>query len=104
MGGPESNRRRDFMASPKTDFVSDALAVSSARKGIAGSSEQYPTRAEPTRACGKLKPSEEKFRGMVDAIPTFAWCALPVGSVEFFNQRGHDNTGTSQLEHRHSGW
>src|SRR5260370_32631342 len=104
MGGPESNRRRDFMASPKTDFVSDALAVSSARKGIAGSPEQYPTRAEPDRAFDELKPSEDKFRVMVDAIPTFAWCALADGSVEFFNQRWHDYTGLSPLEARRWGW
>ena len=95
MSGPESNRRKDFMASPKTDFVSDALAVSSAEKGITGSSEQYPTHAELERAFDELKTSEDKFRVMVDAIPTLAWCALADGSVEFFNQRWHDYTGLS---------
>ena len=64
------------MASPKTDFVSDALAVSSAEKGITGSSEQYPTHAELERAFDELKTSEDKFRVMVDAIPTLAWCSL----------------------------
>ncbi len=59
------------MASRKTDYVSEALAVSSAEKGIAGSSEQYPASAEPERAFDELKTSEEtkiryyswKFRG-----------------------------------------
>jgi hypothetical protein len=75
------------MASPKMDYVSEALAVSTAEKGIAGSSAQYTTRAEPERAFDELKTSEDKFRVMVDAIPTLAWCSLADGSVEFFNQR-----------------
>jgi hypothetical protein len=70
MSGPESNRRRDFTASPKTDDVSEEEAISSAGKGIAGSSEQYPTRAEPERVFDELKASEDKFRLMVDTIPT----------------------------------
>jgi hypothetical protein len=41
MNGLESIRRKDFTVSAKTDDVSEALAVSSARKGIAGFSEQY---------------------------------------------------------------
>jgi PAS domain S-box-containing protein len=92
------------MASPKTDYVSEALAVSTAEKGIAGSSEQYPTRAEPERAFDELKTSEDKFRVMVDAIPTLAWCSLADGSVEFFNQRWHDYTGLSPQEAYRWGW
>ncbi len=92
------------MASPKTDFVSDALAVSSAEKGITGSSEQYPTHAELERAFDELKTSEDKFRVMVDAIPTLAWCSLADGTVEFLNQRWHDYTGLSPREAQRWGW
>src|ERR1700694_4382886 len=38
----------------------------------------------------EMKISEAKYRVMIDAIPTMAWCSLPDGSVEFFNQRWHD--------------
>ena len=48
--------------------------------------------------------SEDKFRVMVDAIPTLAWCSLADGSVEFFNQRWHDYTGLSAQEAHRWGW
>jgi formate hydrogenlyase transcriptional activator len=73
-------------------------------KGIAGSSEQYSASAEPERAFDELKTSEDKFRVMVDAIPTLAWCSLADGSVEFFNQRWHDYTGLSPQEADRWGW
>jgi PAS domain S-box-containing protein len=46
--------------------------------------------------------SEDRYRTMIDAIPTMAWSALPDGSVEFANQRWHDYTGLSAEELR--GW
>ncbi len=71
MSGPESinNRRGDFRASLIMHDVSEAFAVSSAGKGIAGSSEQYSASAEPERTFDELKTSEDKFRVMVDVIP-----------------------------------
>src|SRR3989442_8430452 len=48
--------------------------------------------------------SEDKFRVMVDAIPTLAWCSLADGSVEFFNQPWHDYTGLSAQEAHRWGW
>ncbi len=60
--------------------------------------------AEPERTLDELKTSEDKFRVMVDAIPTLAWCALADGSVEFFNQRWHDYTGLSPQEAYRWGW
>jgi len=68
MSGPESNRRRDLTASANTDDVSEAVAVSSVGKAIAGSSEQYQTKAETEKAFDELKRSEHKFRVMVDTI------------------------------------
>ena len=51
-----------------------------------------------------MKKSEDKYRVMVDAIPTLAWCSLADGSVEFFNQRWYDCTGPSPQEARRWGW
>jgi PAS domain S-box-containing protein len=47
---------------------------------------------------------EDKFRIMVDAIPTLAWCNLPDGSNEFLNQRWHDYMGHSPEESHGWGW
>src|SRR6266446_2222316 len=60
--------------------------------------------AEPERTFDELQNSEDKFRVMVDAIPTLAWCSLADGSVEFFNQRWHDYTGLSAQEAHRWGW
>jgi formate hydrogenlyase transcriptional activator len=51
-----------------------------------------------------MKNSEDKFRVMVDTIPTLAWCNLPDGSNEFLNQRWHDYTGLSEEEAHGWGW
>jgi formate hydrogenlyase transcriptional activator len=51
-----------------------------------------------------MKISEAEYRVSIDAIPTMAWCSLPDGSVEFFNQRWHDYTGVSFEEARGWGW
>jgi PAS domain-containing protein len=45
-----------------------------------------------------MKTFDDKYRVMVDAMPTLAWCSLSDGSAEFFNQRWHDYTGLSQQE------
>src|ERR1700722_7667397 len=51
-----------------------------------------------------MKMSDDKCRVMIDAIPTLAWCSLPNGSVEFFNQRWHDYTGLALHEALRWGW
>jgi formate hydrogenlyase transcriptional activator len=51
-----------------------------------------------------MQKSEDKFRVMVDTIPTLAWCSLADGAVEFFNQRWHDYTGLSPREAHRWGW
>src|SRR5215471_4115639 len=48
--------------------------------------------------------SAAQLRRIIDAIPTFAWCGLPDGSKEFFNQRWHDYTGLSPEEAHGWGW
>src|ERR1700687_3692732 len=56
------------------------------------------------RTFGEMNDSEDRYRTMIDAIPTMAWSALPDGSVEFANQRWHDYTGLSPEEARGWGW
>jgi formate hydrogenlyase transcriptional activator len=51
-----------------------------------------------------MNDSEDRYRTMIDAIPTMAWSGLPDGSVEFANQRWHDYTGLSAEEARGWGW
>jgi PAS domain S-box-containing protein len=50
-------------------------------------------------------PSDEgRLRMIIDTIPTIAWCSLPDGSGEFWNQRWHDYTGLSPEAARGWGW
>ena len=56
------------------------------------------------RAVAEMKISEDKYRVMVDTIPTLAWCSLPDGSNEFFNQRWHDYTGLPAGAEAGWGW
>jgi PAS domain S-box-containing protein len=56
------------------------------------------------RTFGEMNDSEDRYRTMIDAIPTMAWSGLPDGSVEFANQRWHDYTGLSAEEARGWGW
>src|ERR1700687_3075443 len=51
-----------------------------------------------------MKSSEDKFRVMVDTIPTLVWCTLPDGSNEFHNQRWHDYTGLPEGAETGWGW
>jgi PAS domain-containing protein len=49
-----------------------------------------------------LRASEERFRTMADSIPQLAWIAHSDGSIEWYNERWYEYTGTT-LEHM-QGW
>jgi formate hydrogenlyase transcriptional activator len=51
-----------------------------------------------------MKITEDKYRVMVDTIPTLVWCTLPDGSNEFHNQRWHDYSGLPEGEENGWGW
>jgi PAS domain S-box-containing protein len=51
-----------------------------------------------------MNDSEDRYRTMLDAIPTMAWSALPDGSVEAANPRWFEYTGLSPEEARSLGW
>src|SRR5205807_4469982 len=55
-------------------------------------------------ALDQIRNSEAKLRTIIDTIPVIAWCALPDGSGEFWNQRWHDYTGLSNEAARGWGW
>jgi len=51
-----------------------------------------------------LQTSEDRLRLVIDTIPTFAWTALPDGSVDFVNRHWQEYTGLSIEKTVGSGW
>jgi PAS domain S-box-containing protein len=51
-----------------------------------------------------LRRSERELRRVIETIPTFAWTALPDGSVNFVNRHWLEYTGLSIEETVGSGW
>src|SRR5882724_7874020 len=51
-----------------------------------------------------IRNSETRFRQVIDAIPTLAWCNLPDGPNEFLNKRWHEYTGLSHEQSNGWGW
>jgi len=52
----------------------------------------------------QLRRQEKKLRDVIETIPTFAWTALPDGSVDFVNHHWEEYTGLSADETVGSGW
>jgi PAS domain S-box-containing protein len=52
----------------------------------------------------QLKSQEKRLRNVVETIPTFAWTALPDGSVDFVNRHWQEYTGLSAERTVGSGW
>ncbi len=52
----------------------------------------------------QLRSQERKLREVIETIPTFAWSALPDGSVDFVNRRWEEYTGISSGKTVGSGW
>jgi PAS domain S-box-containing protein len=52
----------------------------------------------------QLRRQEKKLRDVVETIPTFAWTALPDGSVDFVNRHWQEYTGLSAERTVGSGW
>ena len=66
--------------------------------------ERQRSQISLTRALDELKKSEDKLRTIIDTMPTIAWCALPDGSGEFWNQRWYKYTGLTLEAARGWGW
>jgi PAS domain S-box-containing protein len=52
----------------------------------------------------QLRRQEKKLRDVIQTIPTFAWTALPDGSVDFVNRHWEEYTGLSTEKTVGSGW
>jgi PAS domain S-box-containing protein len=52
----------------------------------------------------QLRRQESKLRDVIETIPTFAWTALPDGSVDFVNRHWQEYTGLSAERTVGSGW
>jgi PAS domain S-box-containing protein len=52
----------------------------------------------------QVRRQERKLRDVIETIPSFAWTALPNGSVEFVNRHWQEYTGLSTEKTVGSGW
>jgi len=52
----------------------------------------------------ELRRQEKKLRDVIETMPTFAWTALPDGSVDFVNRHWQQYTGLSTEKSVGSGW
>jgi PAS domain S-box-containing protein len=52
----------------------------------------------------QIRHQERKLRDVIETIPTFAWTALPDGSVDFVNWHWKDYTGLSTENTVGAGW
>jgi PAS domain S-box-containing protein len=51
-----------------------------------------------------LRSSEERFRTMANSIPQLAWTARADGSIEWYNERWYEYTGTTLEQIQGWGW
>ncbi len=52
----------------------------------------------------KLQQSEQNFRSLANALPQIVWTATPDGSIDYYNQKWFDYTGTTLEQARGWGW
>src|SRR6266849_2211591 len=52
----------------------------------------------------QVRHQERKLRDVIETMPTFAWTALPDGSVDFVNRHWQEYTGLSNERTAGSGW
>ena len=52
----------------------------------------------------QLRHQEKKLRDVIETIPTFAWTALPDGSIDFANRNWEEYSGFSSEKTAGSGW
>ncbi len=51
-----------------------------------------------------LRDSEQQLRALADTLPQLAWTARPDGSIEWYNQRWYEYTGTTPEQVEGWGW
>jgi PAS domain S-box-containing protein len=93
-----------YYGQPRTPNRSDLELIEGAANIAVIAIEGERSQAALKKAFEDIKQSEARLRKIIDTIPTLAWCGLPNGSKEFFNQRWHDFTGLSPEEANGTGW
>lgn len=53
---------------------------------------------------GELRESEQRFRQLADAVPSFVWTSDPGGRRNYFNSRWYDYTGLTREASIDGGW
>jgi len=93
-----------YFAEPRNPSSTDLELIEGAANIAVIAIEGERSQTALKNAFEEIKQSEARLRKIIDAIPTFAWCGLPDGSKEFFNQQWHDYTGLSPEEAHGWGW
>jgi formate hydrogenlyase transcriptional activator len=93
-----------YYTEPRSPSASDLQLIEGAAHLalIAIQSDRSQTALQ--QAYQEIKQSEARLRKIIDTIPTLAWCSLPDGTGEFWNQRWHDYTGLTPEAVRGWGW
>jgi len=93
-----------YRREPRSPGSSDLALIEAAANIAVIAIEGERAQTALKKAFDEIKQSEARLRKIIDTIPTLAWCGLPDGSKEFFNQRWHDYTGLSPEEASGWGW
>jgi PAS domain S-box-containing protein len=65
---------------------------------------QHALRDQARHAAAQLAERERQFRALADNIPQLAWMADASGSIDWYNQRWYEYTGTTFGEMQGDGW
>src|SRR5215813_9559792 len=93
-----------YFTEPRSPSSTDLELIEGAANIAVIAIESERSQTALRKAFEEIKQSEARLRKIIDTIPTLAWCGLPDGSKEFFNQRWHDYTGLSKEEAHGWGW
>ncbi|HET9087023.1 MAG TPA: PAS domain-containing protein [Acidobacteriaceae bacterium] len=95
--GPEGKEEEaffDFVYQPHRDAEGKV-------NGILIHTSEVTEKVQARRA---VEEREEQFRVLADSIPQLAWMAYPNGSIDWYNQRWYEYTGTTFEEMQGWGW
>ena len=93
-----------YYTEPRSPSASDLQLIEGAAHVALIAIQSDRSRTALQQAYQEIKQSEGRLHKIIDTIPTLAWCSLPDGTGEFWNQRWHDYTGLSPEAVRGWGW
>ncbi len=86
-------------------FVREAIPLDDdLRDSAAALGQQIGQYLRRRRAEEALRERQEEFRALADRLPQLVWMAEPDGSIDWFNRRWYDYTGTTPEQMRGWGW